>query len=117
MLNDAGPESVQSWTAKKGINVFKKKLIFIPINKDLHWSLCVVVNPGSIPYSGEEPKPEDQLPCLIFMDSLKMHNKNQVSKNIRKWLNSEWQRLKADETKVSSPFAVKNFTLFNPAGK
>jgi len=22
--------------------------VFVPINKDLHWSLCVVVNPGEI---------------------------------------------------------------------
>jgi len=47
-LKNNGPESVASWTAKKKINVFQKKLIFIPVNADLHWSLCVVVNPGLI---------------------------------------------------------------------
>jgi len=47
-LKDEGPEAVSSWTAKKNINIFKKKFVFIPVNADLHWSLCVVVNAGLI---------------------------------------------------------------------
>lgn len=47
-LKDEGTKAVSSWTANKNINVFKKRLIFIPVNENLHWSLCVVVNPGLI---------------------------------------------------------------------
>ena len=47
-LKDEGAKAVESWTANKNINVFEKKLIFVPINANLHWSLCVVVNPGHI---------------------------------------------------------------------
>ena len=47
-LRSEGAKAVQSWTANKNINVFKKRLIFVPVNADLHWSLCVVVNPGLI---------------------------------------------------------------------
>lgn len=47
-LKDDGKKSVESWTANKGIDIFKKKLIFIPVHEDCHWSLCVVVNPGHI---------------------------------------------------------------------
>jgi Ulp1 family protease len=49
-LEDDGPEGVASWTRnkKKIIDVFEKKFIFVPVNSDLHWSLCVVVNPGHI---------------------------------------------------------------------
>jgi len=47
-LKEKGPEDIASWTEKKNINVFEKKLVFIPVNADLHWSLCVVVNPGLI---------------------------------------------------------------------
>ncbi len=36
-----------SWTGKNNINLFQKKLVFIPVNADL-WLLCVVVNPGLI---------------------------------------------------------------------
>ena len=44
-LKNEGTQVVSSWTANKNINVFKKRLIFVPVNADLHWSLCVVVNP------------------------------------------------------------------------
>jgi Ulp1 family protease len=44
-LKDKGPEAITSWT---NINVFQKKLVFIPVNTDLHFLLCVVVNPGLI---------------------------------------------------------------------
>ncbi len=47
-LASDGPKAVSSWTAKKKIDIFEKKLIFVPVNSDLHWSLCVVVNPGFI---------------------------------------------------------------------
>lgn len=47
-LSKNGASGVARWTKKKGIDIFEKKMIFIPINKDLHWSLCVVVNPGQV---------------------------------------------------------------------
>ena len=47
-LKHDGVDAVTSWTEKKKINVFEKKLIFVPIHADLHWSLCVIVNPGLI---------------------------------------------------------------------
>jgi Ulp1 family protease len=53
-LSSDGAKAVSSWTAKKKINIFEKKLIFVPVNSDLHWSLCVVVNPGSIANNSEE---------------------------------------------------------------
>ena len=47
-LKRKGVDAVSSWTKNKNINVFTKQLIFVPVNADLHWSLCVVVNPGLI---------------------------------------------------------------------
>ena len=47
-LKKKGPEAVESWTKKKNINLFEKKLLFIPVNADNHWSLIVVVNPGKV---------------------------------------------------------------------
>ena len=55
-LASDGAEAVSSWTAKKKIDIFEKKLIFVPVNSDLHWSLCVVVNPGSIATNFDEEK-------------------------------------------------------------
>lgn len=107
-----------SWTAKKNINIFEKKFLFIPINKDLHWSLCAVVNPGCIINSYEldlDKKAELDVPCLIFMDSLRMHRKNVIRQKIENWLNSEWNRINPD--KQPKPFTTNKFQLFTPTGK
>jgi Ulp1 family protease len=116
-LADEGPGAVESWTAKKNIDIFKKKLIFIPINKDLHWSLCVVVNPGAIRFSSNKNRTKnDPLSCLIFLDSLNMHRKAKVQSNISKWLNSEWERLRK-KSECQNPFTKKAFRIFSPTGK
>ena len=47
-LQKDGVEGVKKWTAKKGIDIFEKSFIFLPINENHHWSLCVIVNPGEI---------------------------------------------------------------------
>ena len=47
-LIDRGPEDISKWLINKNINVFRKKLLFIVINANGHWSLLVVVNSGLI---------------------------------------------------------------------
>lgn len=104
-LEDEGVEGVTSWTSKKGINIFEKKFIFVPVNKDIHWSLFVIVNPGKV-YNvtsknegsgakGESTTDEDELefPFILFMDSLRAHKKSKMKKHIYNWLNSEAKRL------------------------
>lgn len=59
-LKKDGPQAVSSWTAKKHINVFNKRLIFVPVNADLHWSLCVIVNPGLIANNYDDDMPETE---------------------------------------------------------
>ena len=45
-LRSEGFKAVEPWVANKSINIFSKRLLFFPVHGDLHWSLCVVVNPG-----------------------------------------------------------------------
>jgi len=115
-LKDDGPESVSSWTAKKNINVFEKKLIFIPVNADLHWSLCVVVNPGLIANSYDNDiSSREEHSSILFLDSLRMHNKNTYARHIRDWLNCEWKRLgKGKVGDRSAPFTKEGMTLTSP---
>mmetsp|Transcript_2711 Transcript_2711/g.5860 ORF Transcript_2711/g.5860 Transcript_2711/m.5860 type:complete len:1453 (-) Transcript_2711:112-4470(-) len=110
-LRDEGTNSVQSWTEKKNINIFKKKLVFIPINESSHWSLCVLVNPGKVEGSGT--KPESKYPCMLFMDSLRMHDSNDIKKNIYSWLNKEWNRLKSGDTSIEASSSDKR-KVFRP---
>jgi len=109
-LFEDGISAVSSWTKKKSINVFSKSLVFLPINESLHWSLCVLVNPGSIMntyrdkdhHQSDQAPEEDYLaskvPCILFLDSLKAHRKNRVAKAVNNWLNFEWKRLELERT-------------------
>jgi Ulp1 family protease len=40
--------------------VFSKKFIFVPVNGDLHWSLCVIVNPGQIMHVFNDNSDEEE---------------------------------------------------------
>jgi Ulp1 protease family, C-terminal catalytic domain len=110
-----GPQGVTNWTARKNINIFEKKLLFIPINKSLHWSMVVVVNPLHI-VKMEHPenvKMTDPATFILFMDSLKAHQITVIAKNIRKWLNSEWKRLQMDPLQ-NDPFTPKSLVVHTP---
>ncbi len=39
-------DAVAHWTANRGIDIFDKKMILIPVNIPDHWSLCAVINAG-----------------------------------------------------------------------
>lgn len=108
-----GPAAVSAtWTAKHNIDIFKKQFVFIPINESLHWSLCVVVNPGAITneYVDEDDQSDDQtFPCILFLDSLKAHRKARVANKVRNWLNHEAKRL----GKFTELFQVRDPKLFN----
>jgi sentrin-specific protease 7 len=107
-LVDEGPVGVRKWTERKSINIFDKKFVFMPINEALHWSLCVVVHPGSIVNDAEDAP----MSCLIFLDSLKAHRKKKVSQKVRAWLNFEWRRINGGE---EDPFTdEKRFPLLDP---
>lgn len=120
-LESEGPDSVASWTRRKKINIFEKKLIFVPIVKQMHWSLCVIVNPGALVDAGSRDRTKDDpLSCMIFMDSLRMHNKDKVAKHIRNWLNRELGRKKKDlgsgDTEENL-FDRTRFKVFSPRGE
>lgn len=116
-LAKAGPSGVNSWTARKKINIFEKSFIFIPINKSLHWSLCVVVNPGEITKCHDDfkTKASHKFPCILFFDSLKAHKKNKVAKVGREWLNSEWGRIYPELKEYT--FTTKTMGVFDPKGE
>jgi Ulp1 family protease len=116
-LSEDGPKAVASW-----IDVFTKKFIFIPVNQSLHWSLCVVVNPGAILNNlkelNEAPADEELYPCILFFDSLKAHQKQAIARNIRNWLNSEWERLgKSKSQEEDDPFKNNSLLVHDPRGE
>ena len=83
---DSGFEYVQNW-AKKG-DIFKKKFLVVPVNKDLHWSLLIVCNPGHLRSDPSESEPF----CMIHLDSLGCHNSSDITKNLLQYLVRAWKQ-------------------------
>jgi len=117
-LQDEGAQAVESWTKRKKIDIFEKKFIFIPINDVLHWSLCVVVNPGKIYNvwgSGDQIDEEKDAPFLLLLDSLKAHKSSKVKKHVYEWLNAEAKRLdKFQRSDGGNPFNYFSMPIFSP---
>lgn len=111
-----GKEGVETWMENKGVDIFKLKLIFIPICEELHWSLAVIVNPGAIMNGHRKKRRETQLHgCMLFFDSLKSHHDMKtIHNNLLAWLNAEWLRRGNTPAK---PFTANIFPVYNPKGE
>ena len=120
-LRMMGIQGVRHWMTKRSINIFKKKLILVPINKAAHWSLAVIVHPDrAVPVAQTETQrnPEDPFPCIIFMDPLDYHCKRDIQKHLLKWLNAEWNRLNdGSDSAADDPFNENSFGMFAPASE
>ncbi|XP_031494321.1 ubiquitin-like-specific protease 1D [Nymphaea colorata] len=69
----------------KGINIFEKSFIFLPIHSDEHWSLVIICIPT---------KEDEQGPIILHLDSLGLHDSSLIFWNIERYLEKEWEHLK-----------------------
>ncbi|KAK9906862.1 hypothetical protein WJX75_009356 [Coccomyxa subellipsoidea] len=85
----ANHERVKKWT--KGLDIFKKDFLFVPIHDHLHWSLLIVCNPGA------DPDDPTRTPCMLHLDSMTGgHSTPGLKKAVCNFLTQEWDR-KASE--------------------
>ncbi|KAK9751028.1 hypothetical protein RND81_02G236800 [Saponaria officinalis] len=76
----------------KGVNIFEKTYIFLPINEDKHWSLVIICISD-----------EDSGPVILHLDSLGLHCSSSIFKNVKSLLENEWRYLKEDAEAVDIP--------------
>uniref|UniRef100_M4C2N6 Ubiquitin-like protease family profile domain-containing protein n=1 Tax=Hyaloperonospora arabidopsidis (strain Emoy2) TaxID=559515 RepID=M4C2N6_HYAAE len=82
----AGYKNVSTWLSRSSL--FTRSIIFIPINKDVHWSLAVILNPG---IAGLESSDEDAFSCIAVLDPLgSYHRKAAIIRNLRAFLQMQW---------------------------
>ncbi len=74
-----------------GHRYFFKKNGVVPIHKDYHWSLAVVTNAGIVDCCNEDDEPSE-IPCILHLDGLSLHDRKVIAANIRIWLNAEWNK-------------------------
>jgi len=113
-----GLDTVERWF--KGLNIFQKKYIFVPINDSLHWTLIVIINPGLL---GSRHSNSDEISCILFLNSLKTNKKvlSRYCKLIRAWLNKEWLRINKKGVSGNLPtediFTEENMPVYVPKGR
>ncbi|KAM0944266.1 putative Ulp1 peptidase [Dioscorea sansibarensis] len=66
----------------KGVNIFRKAYIFLPIHGDMHWSLVIICIP---------PKDEETGPTILHLDSLGLHSSNSIFDVVDSYLKEEWK--------------------------
>ncbi|KAK8360594.1 hypothetical protein V6Z12_A04G175200 [Gossypium hirsutum] len=80
----------------KGVNIFQKAYILIPINEDYHWSLVIICIPD---------KEEELGPIILHLDSLGLHSSRLVFKNIKSYMREEWTYLNQEVAPSDLPIA------------
>ncbi|XP_021742436.1 ubiquitin-like-specific protease 1D [Chenopodium quinoa] len=78
----------------KGVNIFQKAYIFLPINEDNHWSLAIICIPDEECDSGL---------MILHLDSLGVHSSSSIFDNIKCLLINEWRILNKDVDLVNIP--------------
>ncbi|KAJ8758999.1 hypothetical protein K2173_003237 [Erythroxylum novogranatense] len=82
----------------RGVNLFQKAYLLIPIHEDLHWSLVIICIPDKEDESG---------PIILHLDSLGLHAKRSVFDNIKSYLKDEWNYLNQGRSTYDLPIADK----------
>ena len=99
---------------EKKLDVFTKKLLILPIHKQLHWSLCCVGNPSAVTNSSDEEDEDLEVSYMLFLDPLDYHDRSKVCQQVREWLNAEWNRKNKTSIRIFTPLTMK---CFSPKGK
>ncbi|KAM0829266.1 hypothetical protein ACQ4PT_066988 [Festuca glaucescens] len=69
----------------KGVNIFQRGYIILPIHGMSHWSLIIVCMPAKESNSG---------PIILHLDSLGMHPSAQIFETVGRYLEEEWLHLR-----------------------
>ncbi|KAK9819106.1 hypothetical protein WJX74_001856 [Apatococcus lobatus] len=87
----ANHERVKKWT--KGVDIFAKDFLIVPIHDSLHWSLLIVCHPGM------DEEQTGRKPCMLHLDSLLNsggHASGPSATAVRSYLQEEWKKKVAE---------------------
>ncbi|KAJ7943630.1 ubiquitin-like-specific protease 1D [Quillaja saponaria] len=96
--NDRGTFFMKFRRWWKGVNIFEKAYVLIPIHEDLHWSLVIICIPD---------KEEESGPIILHLDSLGLHSSKSVFDNIRSYMREEWNYLNQEVDSSDLPIAER----------
>ncbi|XP_012700325.1 probable ubiquitin-like-specific protease 2B [Setaria italica] len=77
----------------KGVNIFHRAYIILPIHGMAHWSLVIICMPAKESISG---------PIILHLDSLGMHHSTKILDTVGRYLEEEWRYLKKNPSPDTS---------------
>ncbi|WOL12502.1 hypothetical protein Cni_G21269 [Canna indica] len=89
-------EKLRRWW--KGVNIFQKSYIFIPVHGEMHWSLVIICIPVKEDESG---------PIVLHLDSLGIHDSYLIFSVIDRYLKEEWNYLNQNSAQPDLPISEK----------
>lgn len=108
--------SASRWQSSMSIHtqLFNKKMILIPINIAIHWSLAVILNPGKVLSSNQVDSCFDkEEPAILFFDSYGCHNHDVIHENLCFWLNFQYRRVLKDQGQLGQNLEIPIPNIFN----
>ncbi len=81
-LVEEGIKAVCGWTRNKGKDIFSTKMLILPVDKHLHWPLCVVFNPGSVMQFTDSDDIDAEVPFMLILDPLDCHSRKEICQNL-----------------------------------
>ncbi|XP_073103761.1 uncharacterized protein [Elaeis guineensis] len=82
----------------KGVNIFQKAYVFLPIHGDWHWSLVIICIPAKEDESG---------PIILHLDSLGIHSSYSVFDVIERYLKEEWNYINQNAPPPDVPISER----------
>lgn len=73
----------------RGVDIFKKAYIILPINESMHWSLIIVCMPT---------KEADSGPIILHLDSLGLHSSQKLFDIVARYIQAERWHLRMDSS-------------------
>lgn len=78
----------------KGVDIFQKAYILLPVHADTHWSLVIICMPAKEDQSG---------PIILHLDSLKFHSSRLIFSVVDRFLKEEWNYLNENGSLAEFP--------------
>ncbi|KQK18399.1 hypothetical protein BRADI_1g42280v3 [Brachypodium distachyon] len=82
----------------KGVDIFQKSYILLPVHADTHWSLVIICMPAKEDQSG---------PIILHLDSLKFHRSRLIFSVVERFLKEEWKYLNENCSLAECPIQEK----------
>ncbi len=112
-----GMWNASQWMSRrKSCDIFQRHEVYLPVNLNRHWPLCVLMNPSKAREFATANVKDDscEIPIMLHFDSLHHHNSSVVGNNVRRFLNFNWKQFHKRDNFI---FSQTNYPIICPVGK